>query len=195
MKQNNSCVDPSALGLFGLAIVTLVASSQKLGLTSGLSFVIPWALMLGASCQLMAGILDAKKNNVFGMTAFSAYAFFWFAVAFSWLVSLGVFGKEMQLAADSKQLGIAFVGYLIFTIFMTIGSFRTNKTLIIIFIAIDFLFIGLSLSSFNIMPEISGLIAAYSELVISLVSFYGFGALIINSSYGKEVLPLGAAIS
>ena len=27
--------DPSALGLFGLAIITLVASSQKLGLTSG----------------------------------------------------------------------------------------------------------------------------------------------------------------
>ena len=26
--------DPSALGLFGLAIITLVASSQKLGLTS-----------------------------------------------------------------------------------------------------------------------------------------------------------------
>ena len=27
--------DPSALGLFGLAIITLVASSQKLGITSG----------------------------------------------------------------------------------------------------------------------------------------------------------------
>lgn len=27
--------DPSALGLFGLAMVTLVASSVKLGLTSG----------------------------------------------------------------------------------------------------------------------------------------------------------------
>ena len=34
--------DPSALGLFGLAIVTLVASSQKLGITTGSSIVIPW---------------------------------------------------------------------------------------------------------------------------------------------------------
>jgi len=33
--------DPSALGLFGLAIVTLVASSQKLGLTGGTAFIIP----------------------------------------------------------------------------------------------------------------------------------------------------------
>lgn len=38
--------DPSGLGLFSLAMVTLVASSQKLGLTSGLSFVIPWAIFL-----------------------------------------------------------------------------------------------------------------------------------------------------
>lgn len=36
--------DPSAIGLFGLAIVTLVASSQKLEFTTGLSYVIPWAI-------------------------------------------------------------------------------------------------------------------------------------------------------
>lgn len=36
--------DPSAMGLFGLAIVTLVASSQKLGITEGLSYAIPWAI-------------------------------------------------------------------------------------------------------------------------------------------------------
>ena len=33
--------DPSALGLFGLAVITLVASSQKLGLKSGVSLVLP----------------------------------------------------------------------------------------------------------------------------------------------------------
>src|SRR5690606_6649744 len=69
--------DPSALGLFGLAMVTLVASSQKLGLTTGLSFVIPWALFLGAFAQLFACINDSKRNNTFGTTAFGGYAFFW----------------------------------------------------------------------------------------------------------------------
>ncbi|PAF33928.1 hypothetical protein CHH69_18620, partial [Terribacillus saccharophilus] len=43
--------DPSALGLFGLAMVTLVASSQKLGLTEGLSMVLPWAFFLGGIAQ------------------------------------------------------------------------------------------------------------------------------------------------
>ncbi len=39
--------DPSGIGLFGLAMVTLVASSQKLGLTDGVSLVLPWAIFLG----------------------------------------------------------------------------------------------------------------------------------------------------
>jgi len=46
--------DPSAIGLFGLAMVTLVASSQKLGLTEGVSLVLPWAIFLGATAQLLA---------------------------------------------------------------------------------------------------------------------------------------------
>ena len=32
-EERGSWADPSALGLFGLAIVTLVACSQKLGIT------------------------------------------------------------------------------------------------------------------------------------------------------------------
>ena len=39
--------DPTTLGLFGLAIVTLVASSQKLGITDGVSYLIPWAILVG----------------------------------------------------------------------------------------------------------------------------------------------------
>ena len=48
--------DPSALGLFGLAMVTFVASSQKLGLTEGLSFILPWAFFLGGLAQIIAGL-------------------------------------------------------------------------------------------------------------------------------------------
>ena len=68
----------------------------------------------------------------------------------SWMIQLGVFGETMKAAADPKAFGFVFLGYLIFTLYMTIGSIETNKTLLIIFILIDFLFIGLALSSFGI---------------------------------------------
>lgn len=183
--------DPSALGLFGLAMVTLVASSQKLGLTSGTSLVIPWAIFLGAFAQLFACIHDAKRQNLFGTTAFGAYALFWFGGATSWLIQNGVFGKTMAETADAKQLGFAFIGYLIFTLVMTLAAMETNKVLFIIFVLIDFLFVGLSLSTLGAAEHAMHQLAAYSELAIAVVAFYGFAANVLNGHFGYTFLPLG----
>lgn len=183
--------DPSSIGLFGLAIVTLVASSQKLGWTSGTSLVIPWAIFLGAFAQLYASFIDSKHNNTFGMTAFGSYGFFWLGVAMTWLIQAGAFGENLKAAADPKQLGMAFLGYLIFTIFMTVGATQTHKVLFGIFFLIDLLFLGLTLSSFNIMYEFSHALAAWSELAIALLSFYGSAAALLNTHFGMVILPVG----
>ncbi len=186
--------DPTPIGLFGLAMVTLVAASQKLGWTTGTSLVIPWAIFLGAGAQLYACIQDAKKNNLFGATAFGGYAFFWFSVAMSWMVQGGVFGEKLTAAVDTRQLGMAFVGYLIFTFYMTIGSATVSKLLFAIFFAINFLFLGLSFSTFGIAKEFFHGMAAWSELIISLLSFYGSAASVLNHQYGRIILPVGAPL-
>lgn len=183
--------DPSALGLFGLAVITLVASSQKLGITTGTSLIFPWAIFLGAFAQLFACINDFKHNNTFGATAFGAYAFFWFSMGCTWLIQAGVFGEKFVAMADPKQLGFAFVAYLIFTIFMTIGAMETHKVLFSIFVFIDFLFLGLAMNSFGIGGEFGHHLAAYSELIIALLSFYGSGAAVLNKHFGKVFLPVG----
>lgn len=183
--------DPSGLGLFGLAIVTLVASSQKLGWTDGLGIVLPWAIFLGGIAQFYASVLDSKHNNTFGTTAFGAYGLFWMAVGTGWLIQAGVFGEALQGAVDTRQLGVVYLGYLIFTIFMTIGALETNKVLFFIFFLIDFLFIGLALSAFGIMEHGMHLLAAYSELLIGILSLYGAGANVLNKHFGFSFLPLG----
>jgi len=182
--------DPSALGLFGLAMVTLVAASQKLGLTEGTAFIIPWAIFLGAFAQLYASLKDSKIGNTFGATAFGGYAFFWFAVGTSWMIQNGIFGEGMQAAADKNQLGAAFIGYLIFTLYMTYGAASTNKVLFCIFVLIDLLFIGLALNTLA-QSEFGRWLAAFAELFISLFSFYASAASVLNTHYGKIVLPVG----
>ncbi len=183
--------DPSAIGLFGLAMVTLVASSQKLGLTDGQSFILPWAFFLGGLAQLFACIQDSKHNNIFGTTAFGAFGLFWFGVGMSWMIQLGFFGEKLAANADPKQLGVAFIGYLIFSIYMTIGAMETHKVLFFIFVFIDFLFIGLSLSTFDVMHEATHMLAAVSVLIIALLSFYGSAAIVLNTHFGQVVLPIG----
>lgn len=187
--------NPSAIGLFGLAMVTLVASSEKLGFTTGTSLIIPWALFLGAVAQVYAGMLDAKLNNVFGATAFCGYGFFWFAIGTTWMIQNNVFGGDIALHADKNQLGVAFVGYLIFSLFMTFASITTTKLLFIIFVFIDILFIGLSLTTFGIATKLAHQLAGISELLISILSFYGAAAVILNTQFKKELLPVGKAFT
>jgi len=188
-----SVADPSAIGLLGLAMVTLVASSQKLGFTEGTALIIPWAIFLGACAQLYASVNDAKIGNTFGATAFGAYGFFWLGVATTWLILNGVFGETMLAAADKSQLGIAFVGYLIFTLFMTYGAASTHKVLFLIFVLIDFLFLGLAMNVL-LHSDFGGLLAGWSELCISLLSFYACAASVLNAHYGKVVLPVGSPL-
>lgn len=183
--------DPSAIGLFGLAMVTLVASTEKLGLTEGTSLILPWAFFLGGIGQLYASYLDSKKNNVFGTTAFGGFGLFWLGVGMTWMIQMGALGEPLFLNADSSQLGVAFLGYLIFSIFMTVGAMGTHKVLFTIFVFIDFLFLGLTLSSFGIMYPFSSMLAAVSEMLIALLSFYGSAAAVLNTHFGRVVLPVG----
>lgn len=188
--------NPSPLGLLGLGMVTLVACTQKLAITGGdthsTALVIPWAIFLGAAAQFVAGLYDFKHNNTFGATAFCGYGFFWFATGMTWMMQNGMFGMKAGLFLDPHQLGYAFLGYFIFTVIMTVGAMGANKMLFIIFFLIDLLFLGLFMYTLGWGGHGFAQLAGYSELGISIMSFYGVAATVLNTHYGKTVLPVGA---
>jgi hypothetical protein len=185
--------DPTALGVFGLAMVTFVAASQKMGWTTGVTYLIPWALFLGSLAQVWASTIDFRKNNYFGAIVLGAYGLFWVAVSMHWAVSLGWFGKIAE-NADPKQLAFACIGYGIFSVFIMIASFEANKVFAAILILINVLLPALAISILKKgtpLGEASHHIAAWSELLISLLGFYAAGAVFLNSYFGRTLLPLG----
>ncbi|MEO6352900.1 MAG: acetate uptake transporter [Burkholderiaceae bacterium] len=182
--------DPTALGVFGLAMVTFVAASSKLGWTTGTVYIIPWALFLGSIAQVWASSIDFKKNNYFGAIVLGAYGLFWIAVAMHWAISLGWLGSVGD-KADPRQLGVACIGYFIFSLFIMVAAFEANKVFAAILVMINILLPSLALSIFGINAPFFGKLAAYSELAISLLGFYCAGAVFLNSYFGRTLLPLG----
>ena len=182
--------DPTPLGLFGLALVTLVASSQKLGITTGLGLVLPWALFLGGIAQLIAATFDFKHNNLFGSTAFGAYGLFWIGMGASWLIKMGCFGETLAASADVQQMGFVFIGYLILTIIFTISALKMSKAMFFLLLLIVCLFVGLALEALG-CGHFWHLVAAYSELALSLLTFYVLAAKYLNGFFGREILGTG----
>lgn len=182
--------DPTALGVFGLAMVTFVAASAKMGWTNGTVYLIPWALFLGSIAQVWASSIDFKKNNYFGAIVLGAYGLFWIAVAMHWAISLGWLGAVGE-KADPRQLGVACIGYFIFSLFIMVAAFEANKVFALMLVMINVLLPALALSIFGVNPALFSMVAAYSELIISLLGFYCAGAVFLNSYFGRTLLPLG----
>ncbi|MCL1825511.1 MAG: acetate uptake transporter [Betaproteobacteria bacterium] len=185
--------DPTALGVFGLSMVTFVAASQKLGWTSGSAYLIPWALCLGSFAQLWAAAIDFKRNSYFGAVVLGAFGLFWMAVAMIWAFAGGLFGEAAKEAAVNMkpQFGFACFGYFFFCVFITIAAFEANKVFGAIMVLILVLLGSLGLSLLGVEPEFLGLVAGCSELMISLLGFYAAGAFFLNAFFGRPVLPLG----
>ncbi|MDR0633869.1 MAG: acetate uptake transporter [Azoarcus sp.] len=182
--------DATALGVFGLSLITFVASTQKLGWTTGTVYLMPWALFLGSIAQIWAAAVDFKRNSYFGAIVLGAFGLFWIAVMMHWAIANGWFG-EVPANADAKQFGYACLGYLIFCVFVTIAAFEANKVFGAIMVLILVLLASLALQLLGIEPALFGKTAAWAEFFISMLGFYGSGAIFLNTFFGRQILPLG----
>lgn len=195
MVVKENVADPTPLGLLGLGIVCFCVSTSRLGWSSSATAaIIPWVIFLGATAQLIASYFDFKKNNPFGSVVFGAYGLFWAAMAMVWLIAGKALGPNLHSVFDIKQLGFAFLGYLLFSLFGTVAAMRTNTVVFLIMVLIDVLFAGLTFDIFKLGGTWAFSMAAWSELFISLLGLYGSGAILVNQVFGRTVFPMGSPI-
>jgi uncharacterized protein len=187
VRPTLSAAEPAVLGLTGLAVAALVLASVDLGWTSAdKALLIPWTLMMGAVAQFIAGIMDFKRNNIFGATAFTTYSLLWFAVSLTLFIAIFTHAK-----VDMDHYAFGLIGFLVFSLYLTVTSTMTNKMLFVVLVFIDLSLFTLVL---NIMAGTPALIVGIFLFLVSLSSFYGAAAIILNAESGRILLPLGEAI-
>ncbi|PKG39378.1 acetate uptake transporter [Psychromonas sp. Urea-02u-13] len=186
MSQNINLANPAPLGLMGFGMTTVLLNIHNAGFFPLDSMILAMGLCVGGMAQVVAGILEFKKGNTFGLTAFTSYGFFWIS-----LVAL-LFFPKLGLAEPTAPAFMAwyFVMYGIFTGFMFIATLRSNKVSQFIFASLTLLFFLLAAKDFS-GSEMTGVIAGYVGICCGLAAIYDAMAQVINEQYGEVILPLG----
>ena len=177
--------NPAALGLIALGMITLILSLMNAALFGLNSMVLAVAIFSGLG-SIVAGTMEWKKNNTFGMTAFISFGIFW-----ETLVALLILPKlGLADATSSNALAAYFVMWGLFTLVMFIGSLKANRALQVVLGLLTVLFFLLAIG------EITGnanvvTIAGYEGILTGFAAIYAGLAQVLNEMYKRTVAPLG----
>lgn len=183
MSTQNNIANPAPLGLLGFSMTTILLNLHNAGIIQLSVVIIAMGFALGGAAQIIAGIMEFKKNNMFGATAFVAYGFFWWSLIFIWTNPLG------SNTADDISMGYYLLLWGIFSLAMFIGTLTHNKSSQTIFLSLTVLFFLLSIGDFTGIAMIKT-IAGYVGIFCGASALYASLAQIINHEHKKNIFPL-----
>ena len=176
--------DPGPLGLAGFAATTMVLSFVNAGIIGGgaVDVVLALALFHGGLGQIIAGLLEYRRGNTFGVTAFCTYGGFWLAYAFY----VWFFAKPTDPPAT---VGMFLLMFAIITAYLTLSTLRLNGALLIVFILLTLTFLLLAIGAFASAEGITK-VGGVVGILTALAAFYTSAAVVTNATWKRDVLPL-----
>ncbi|MFI5140239.1 MAG: acetate uptake transporter [Sphingobacteriales bacterium] len=182
----DSSANPAPLGLFGFGMTTVLLNLHNAGIYEMNSMILAMGICYGGLAQIIAGIMESKKNNTFGMTAFISYGFFWLS-----LVALLVMPRLGWMAAASEKGMIAYlIMWGIFTLLLFFGTLKISKALQVVFGTLVILFFLLAAGDATGNAGLKTF-TGYEGILCGASAIYTGAASLLNEVYGKEVLPVG----
>lgn len=181
--------DPLPLGLasLGTALVTcgalLATWFRPTG--SGVEVVLPGVLIFGGLIQLLAAMWAYRRNDLFGATAFATFGGFFGAVGV-----MGLAARTMFTSHQFGPLGVLICCFGLIALFLAIAGLRLGVTLLGTYgaLAVSLFLMGASLiGGLNMAALVA---SGWAAVAAGLIAFYLAGAYVINSYYGRSVVPL-----
>ncbi|HHS50424.1 MAG TPA: hypothetical protein ENN07_04845 [candidate division Zixibacteria bacterium] len=185
--MENKLANPAPLGLMGFGMTTVLLNIHNAGFFPIGSMILAMGIFYGGIAQIIAGILEFKKGNTFGLTAFCSYGLFWLT-----LVALIVMPNMPNLGVIAPAT--EFVGWYLFmwglfTFCMWFGTWGKNRALQFVFLSLTILFWLLAIRDWT-GSELIGKIAGYEGIICGLSAIYLAIAEVLHESHGRFILPI-----
>ena len=187
IKIQDTTANPAPLGLMGFGMTTVLLNLHNAGLYSLGTMILAMGIFYGGISQVIAAIMEFKKNNTFGVTAFGSFGLFWFTLAFLIIMPAMGWGNAPETPAMVAYL----VMWGIFTGVMFIGTLKLNRALQVVFASLTILFFLLAIGDGTGSVVVTR-IAGIEGIFCGLSAIYAALAQVLNSVYGRTVAPLGA---
>ncbi|MGD0818314.1 MAG: acetate uptake transporter [Methanomassiliicoccales archaeon] len=186
MKDHeDATANPAPLGLMGFGMTTLLLNLHNAGFIALGSVILAMGIFYGGIAQVIAGIMEWRKGNTFGMTAFISFGFFWIStVALILMPSMGL-GSVTEPTSMAWFFGI----WGVFSVFLLIGLLRSNRMMQLVFSTLTLLFFLLAISEATGSGDIKTL-AGYVGLLTGSAAIYVAMAEVLRESLGRDFLPL-----
>jgi succinate-acetate transporter protein len=186
--------NPGPLGLAGFGLTTVVLSAINAAILphEAVAAVVPLAFAYGGVAQIIAGVLEFRTGNTFGMVAFTSYGLFWWWFALlQWTIGAGWLKAPPPVAG-----GTVLLLWGVFTLLLWIVSFRLSKAVWSIFLLLWITFFLLAWGDFgySIGPWTCGHIGGYFGLLTGIDALLVAFIEVLNATAGRVVIPLGSAI-
>jgi uncharacterized protein len=174
--------NPAPLGLAGFAMTTFVLSlfNTSVVSSSGEGVVLGLAIAYGGLAQLLAGMWEFRTGNTFGAVAFSSYGAFW--------ISFYVLAHTSPAVAP-KYVAIYLYAWGIFTFYMFVASLRTTGAVSLVFALLAATYFLLAIGNAGAHTSIVK-IGGWVGIATAIAAWYASFAQVINSTFGRVVLPL-----
>lgn len=179
--------NPGPLGLMGFGMTTILLNIHNMGFFPAVTAIVAMGIFYGGLAQIIAGILEYKKGNTFGVTAFTSYGFFWLTLVAIWYLPT----SSVTAPTDNVFLGIYLALWGLFTFFMFIGTLKANRALQFVFLSLTLLFILLAIGNIANNPAILKC-AGVVGIICGASAFYLAMAEVINEQFGRHIFPVGS---
>lgn len=187
-SKNIVLANPAPLGLLGFGMTTILLNLVNAGAYGLDTSVLAMGIFYGGIAQIIAGIMEFRKGNTFGTTAFISYGIFW--ETFVFLLILPHFTGMPGATNTSAGFYLFFWG--LFTLMMFVGTLRLNGALMTVFGTLWILFFILAAGNFTGNSNIIH-VGGYEGILCGLTAFYAAAAQVLNEVYGRTILPVWPA--
>lgn len=187
--ETKQWANPTPAGLVALAVACFCFFALLTGKVDKSAMPLMGCFLIGGFfIQIIVGLLDLKSQNLAG-----GNTFLYFSVYFMLVSGSEMFLKYFISGLDTRIDGWAWLALAFVVLLFTPAFYKSPAILFILVLILNIAVPCIVVADLRIFtPETSAIFsktAGYALLVCGILGIYLAGAMIVNGTYGKKILP------